>query len=74
MLIESDPEDRKIIQNVQRQLDNSLISCISKAVQTQKPGRALDLTTQLLLPASIDIAIKLAVKAKVCGTKRLLPN
>ena len=55
----------EIIQRAKQQIDNQLISSISKAVQAQRPGKALDLTTQLQLPKSVEVAIKLAVKAKV---------
>ncbi len=45
--------------------NNSARYIDSSSFQSQKPGKALDLTTQLQVPESIDVAIKLAVKAKV---------
>ena len=50
---------------MQHKMDQHMIHCISRAVQAQKPGRALELTTLLYLPSSIDTAIKLAVKVIV---------
>lgn len=63
-LDERAPEDRKLMLQAQNRMDQHIIHCISRAVQTQRPGRALDLTTFLNLTKSIDVAIKLAVKAK----------
>jgi chromosome transmission fidelity protein 4 len=64
-LDEDDAEDRRLIQQYQHKMDQHIIHCISRAVQAQKPGRALDLTTSLHLSTNIDVAIKLAVKAKL---------
>jgi len=61
----TDQDDRRIIMQAQKKMDNHLIACISKAVQRQLPGMALDLTTNLSLSKSIDIAIKLAVKKQM---------
>ncbi|EGD80564.1 hypothetical protein PTSG_01156 [Salpingoeca rosetta] len=63
-LDELDRADRKLIQHHRRQLDQHVLASISRSVQSQRWGRALDLTTRLLLPGSYDIAIKLAMKAK----------
>lgn len=60
-----DADDRRVIQQYQHKMDQHIIHCISRAVQSGKAGRALDLTTSLHLQSSIDIAIKLAVKAKL---------
>mmetsp|Transcript_34086 Transcript_34086/g.102777 ORF Transcript_34086/g.102777 Transcript_34086/m.102777 type:complete len:1063 (-) Transcript_34086:167-3355(-) len=64
-LDEDDTDDRRVIRQYQHKMDQHIINCISRAVQAQKPGRALDLTTSLHLSANIDVAIKLAVKAKL---------
>eukprot|EP00040_Diaphanoeca_grandis_P005605 m.33649 g.33649 ORF g.33649 m.33649 type:complete len:1140 (+) comp16851_c1_seq1:87-3506(+) len=63
-LDENDEEDNHLMLRAQQRMDKHILSCISRAVQSQKPGRALDLTTYLNASKSIDIAIKLAVKAK----------
>jgi len=60
-----DEEDEATMVHAQKQMDKFLLGCISRAVQAQKAGRALDLTTQLQLSQSIDTAIKLSVKAKL---------
>eukprot|EP00051_Salpingoeca_urceolata_P016320 m.215900 g.215900 ORF g.215900 m.215900 type:complete len:1114 (+) comp18647_c1_seq1:271-3612(+) len=62
---ESDPQDAKQMASTKKRMDTYMLQCISKAVQTNKPGRALDITTFLTAPASVDIAIRLAVKAKL---------
>ena len=64
-LSELDPADLKVLHAQRRKLDNSILACISRAVQSQRPGRALDLTTFLALPLSVDTAVKLAVKGRV---------
>lgn len=64
-LDEDDEEDRATMIHAQKAMDKFLLGCISRAVQAQKAGRALDLTTQLQLAQSIDTAIKLSVKAKL---------
>lgn len=64
-LSELDPADMKVLHAQRRKLDNSILACISRAVQSQRPGRALDLSTFLSLPASLDTAVKLAVKGRV---------
>eukprot|EP00043_Microstomoeca_roanoka_P017979 m.189568 g.189568 ORF g.189568 m.189568 type:complete len:1080 (+) comp16746_c1_seq1:144-3383(+) len=62
-LDELDKTDRKLIQYHRRQLDQHLLACISRSVQSQRWGRALDLTARLALPSSYDLAIKLAMKS-----------
>ena len=64
-LDEDDEDDNATMVHAQQQMDRFLLGCISRAVQAQKAGRALDLTTQLQLSQSIDTAIKLSVKAKL---------
>lgn len=64
-LDDTDVDDHALMQRAQQKMDQHLIHCISRAVQTQKPGRALDLTTSLSLVKSVDVAIRLAVKAKL---------
>jgi hypothetical protein len=49
-------------------LDRHLLAAISRSVQSQRASRALDIATCLLVPSSVEIAIKIAVKSKVCGT------
>eukprot|EP00047_Mylnosiga_fluctuans_P014704 m.40581 g.40581 ORF g.40581 m.40581 type:complete len:1133 (+) comp5621_c0_seq1:33-3431(+) len=48
-----------------KKLDTPIIGCISKAVQKQRSGRALDFATMLSLENSVDFAVKLAVKANL---------
>eukprot|EP00049_Salpingoeca_infusionum_P026056 m.23438 g.23438 ORF g.23438 m.23438 type:complete len:1084 (-) comp8501_c0_seq2:2108-5359(-) len=62
-LDELSKDDRRIIQQEQKKLDQIVIRCISRAVQAQKWGRALDLSTRLSLPSSFTVAMKLANKA-----------
>jgi chromosome transmission fidelity protein 4 len=64
-LDEADPDDNALMLHSQGTIDKHVLHCISRAVQSQKAGRALDLTTNLSLAKSIDTAIKLAVKAKL---------
>jgi hypothetical protein len=57
----------KQIQHQQKELDRQLLACISRSVQSSRAARALDLTTYLTLPSSVELAIKLAAKGKVSG-------
>lgn len=65
MVSELDPADRASLVQQQKQLDAHIIASVSRAVQTQRPARALDLCTMVSQPSNIDVAIKLAVKGKV---------
>jgi hypothetical protein len=46
-LDEDDADDRRLMAQLQHKMDQHMIHCISRAVQAQKPGRALELTTLL---------------------------
>ena len=63
------PEDFKVIAQHRKELDRHLLAGISRSVQSKRAARALDLTTCLLMPSSVELAIKLAAKAKVTLSK-----
>eukprot|EP00730_Choanoeca_flexa_P003859 TRINITY_DN11524_c0_g2_i2.p1 TRINITY_DN11524_c0_g2~~TRINITY_DN11524_c0_g2_i2.p1 ORF type:complete len:1032 (+),score=334.37 TRINITY_DN11524_c0_g2_i2:48-3098(+) len=64
-LDELNPADNRLILQQHKELDRHLLAAISRSIQSSRSARALDIATCLLLPASVDIAIKLAVKSKM---------
>ncbi|EDQ91285.1 uncharacterized protein MONBRDRAFT_23531 [Monosiga brevicollis MX1] len=64
-LDELNREDALEIVAAQRRLDQDILAAISRSVQSKRAARALDLTTFLQVPASVELAVKLAVKGKM---------
>eukprot|EP00055_Hartaetosiga_balthica_P017008 m.110681 g.110681 ORF g.110681 m.110681 type:complete len:1105 (-) comp9227_c0_seq5:2296-5610(-) len=63
-LDELDKEDRSIITQLKRKIDEHTLRCLARAITNDKSGRAIELTTNLMVTESYRDAVKIANKSK----------